>query len=384
MAFYHGRGTAFWQPSHEAAKERAVDALSSFPSEPAQPGRPSAEDARAPEVLPPAIDMHELQGLALHLDQTCGRIEELAQRTEGLLRQVERLSATAARAVTPAIRRRQPLRIDVEDRWTHFKEVVDARRDLTRVELHAKAIVAQSLFNRHVRRPLRDVGAWWRKRVTIARVSGEIQLEQLATSVLHAAALRTVPSPAVLSPVRIVIRHRPLHAPEAPAVVSASGGMMFAALVAGLVFVAAVPRLAPVVPALPGGALQHVTRASALLPIPDLRNGLVESAPATSTAARSTLVAPIPAPVAAPESTVVLSSPYYLGTLTVESEPAGAAVFINQEFVGQTPLTLSDLRAGSRAVWVQRNGYQRWSAGVLVPADKETRLNVKLQRDQQR
>jgi hypothetical protein len=59
-------------------------------------------------------------------------------------------------------------------------------------------------------------------------------------------------------------------------------------------------------------------------------------------------------------------------------------VFINQQFVGQTPVTLSDLHAGSRAVWVQSDGYQRWSAGVLVPADKETRLNVKLQRDQQR
>jgi hypothetical protein len=240
------------------------------------------------------------------------------------------------------------------------------------------------LLNRHVRRPLRDAGTWWRKRVTLARVSSTIELEQLATSVLRAAAIRTAPIRAASSPVKLVIRHPPLRAPERPAVVSASSGMMFGAVVAGLVFVAAVPGLAPRAPALPGGALPNVTRASALLPIPDLWNAFVAPAPATSVLAPSTPVESIPAQVAPATSTVVLNARDYLGTLTVESEPAGAAVFINQEFVGQTPVTLSDLRAGSRAVWIQSNGYQRWSAGVLVPADKETRLNVKLQRDQQR
>jgi hypothetical protein len=378
MAFYHGRGTAFWQPSPEAAKDLAVDALSSFPSEPAQADRPAAASPRPPEVLPPGIDLHELQGLALHLDQACGRIEELAQRTEGLLRQVERLNATAAKGVKPAVRLRHPVRIDVAHRWTHLKEVVDERRDQTKQELQAKAIVARGLLNRHVRRPMRDVAAWWRKRVAIARVSSEMELEQLAASVLHAAAIRTV------SPVRIVIRHPPLRTPERPAVVSASSGMMFAALVSGLVLVSAAPRFAPVVPTLPDGALPQVTRASALVPIPDLWNTLVGPTLAASASAASISVPSTPTAVVAPAPAIPLNSRDYLGTLTVESEPAGARVFINQQFVGQTPVTLSDLRAGSRAVWVQSEGYQRWSAGVLVPADKETRLNVKLQRDQQR
>jgi PEGA domain-containing protein len=382
MAFYHGRGTAFWQPSPEAAKELAVDALSSFPSEPSQPGRPGPASPHAPDVPPPGIDLHELQGLALHLDQTCGRIEELAQRTEGLLRQVERLSATAAKGLKPAVRLRHPLRIDVADRWTHIKEVVDERRDQTKQELQAKALVARGLLNRHVRRPMRDAAAWWRKRVAIARVSSEIEFEQLATNVLHAAAIRTVPIRAAASPVKIVIRHPPLRAPERPAVVSASSGMMFAALVSGLVLVAAAPRLAPVVPTLPGGALPQVTRASVLVPVPNVWSALLGPTPAAPTSAASIPAPSTPAAVVAPAPTIASNSRDYLGTLTVESEPAGAAVFINQQFVGQTPVTLSDLRAGSRAVWVQSDGYQRWSAGVLVPADKETRLNVKLQRDQ--
>ena len=54
---------------------------------------------------------------------------------------------------------------------------------------------------------------------------------------------------------------------------------------------------------------------------------------------------------------------------------------MNRERVGETPLTLPDLRAGSRVIWVESDGYQRWSSGVLVPAEKQTRLSVKLTRD---
>ena len=35
-------------------------------------------------------------------------------------------------------------------------------------------------------------------------------------------------------------------------------------------------------------------------------------------------------------------------------------------------------KAGTHTVWIERDGYQRWTGAVLVPADKQTRLNVKL------
>ena len=378
MAFYHGRGTAFWQPSHEDAKDMPVDPLALFPSEPNEPGR--VVTVRTPGAeLSSAIDLHELQGLALHLDQTCGRIEELAERTEGMLRRVELLSASATKSLRAIDRPRHSLHFDVAHRWTRLVDLVDEQRDHTKRELQAYTLLTRGALNRHVRRPLRDFAARWRKRAVVARVTSAIELEQLATTVLHAAAM-----PAPASPVRLVIRHPSLHAPERPAVVSASGGMMFAALVAGLVLVAAVPGLAPVVPAIPEIAPQRIASAAALGVLPDLFSALITQpsappAPAPPTPAASTL-APIPAPTA----TLAPAARDFVGTLTVESEPAGAAVFINQQFVGQTPVTLSDLRAGSRAVWIQSDGYQRWSAGVLVPADKETHINVKLQRDQHR
>ncbi len=65
----------------------------------------------------------------------------------------------------------------------------------------------------------------------------------------------------------------------------------------------------------------------------------------------------------------------------IESDPIGATVFVNRERVGETPLTLPDLRAGSRVIWLESDGYQRWSAGVLVSADQKTLLSVKLTRE---
>lgn len=68
----------------------------------------------------------------------------------------------------------------------------------------------------------------------------------------------------------------------------------------------------------------------------------------------------------------------YFGTLAIESSPSGAAVFVDRQQVGQTPLELPRVRAGSHAVRLERDGYQRWTAAVNVPASQVTRVNVKL------
>jgi hypothetical protein len=69
----------------------------------------------------------------------------------------------------------------------------------------------------------------------------------------------------------------------------------------------------------------------------------------------------------------------FSGMLGVESVPAGAAVFINQKRVGQTPLSLTRVRAGSHVLWIEREGYERWTTSVLVPADQQIRVSAKLQ-----
>jgi len=111
-----------------------------------------------------------------------------------------------------------------------------------------------------------------------------------------------------------------------------------------------------------------------LVPPPsENRHRPIALSPATFTASLTPVALPI-LPTARPMG----SMGHFLGTLAVESDPVGAVVYVNQERVGFTPLVLQDLRAGSHAVWIESEGYRRWSAGVLVPADKRTRIVVTL------
>jgi hypothetical protein len=73
-----------------------------------------------------------------------------------------------------------------------------------------------------------------------------------------------------------------------------------------------------------------------------------------------------------------VSSVQFVGTLRVASVPAGAAVFVNGQPVGTTPLTLPEQRAGSLALLITRDGFQRWSAAVQVPAGQSTQVNATL------
>ena len=70
--------------------------------------------------------------------------------------------------------------------------------------------------------------------------------------------------------------------------------------------------------------------------------------------------------------------PLHRGTLIVTSTPQGAAVFINDQYAGQTPLTIRRMPAGSRAVRVALDGFASWSRGVQVVADQTTTVSAKL------
>ena len=63
-----------------------------------------------------------------------------------------------------------------------------------------------------------------------------------------------------------------------------------------------------------------------------------------------------------------------MGSLSVESLPSGAQVLLNQVPVGVTPLTLSDVQARAYAIQVQIDGYSRWSRGIYVIANQQTRI----------
>jgi len=68
----------------------------------------------------------------------------------------------------------------------------------------------------------------------------------------------------------------------------------------------------------------------------------------------------------------------YVGTLTIDSEPGGE-VFIDRASAGHTPLRMEKLKAGSHLVWIERDGYRRWTRVVEVPADRVSRVVADLE-----
>lgn len=68
----------------------------------------------------------------------------------------------------------------------------------------------------------------------------------------------------------------------------------------------------------------------------------------------------------------------YVGTLPVDAAPGGE-VFVNRQSAGQTPLRLANLRAGSHLIWIERDGYRRWTRVVQVNADRVSRVSAELE-----
>jgi hypothetical protein len=71
----------------------------------------------------------------------------------------------------------------------------------------------------------------------------------------------------------------------------------------------------------------------------------------------------------------------YVGTLSIDASPGGE-VFVDRKSVGQTPVRLERLRAGSHLVWIERDGFRRWTRVVSVAANRVSRVSAELDRVQ--
>jgi len=68
----------------------------------------------------------------------------------------------------------------------------------------------------------------------------------------------------------------------------------------------------------------------------------------------------------------------YVGSLSIDSQPGGE-VFLDRESAGHTPLRLTNLKAGSHLIWIERDGYRRFTRVIEVPSDRVTRLFADLE-----
>jgi hypothetical protein len=82
---------------------------------------------------------------------------------------------------------------------------------------------------------------------------------------------------------------------------------------------------------------------------------------------------------AEPALTPALLPPIYKGALTVRADSPGATVFVNRLKVGTAPVRVNNLRAGAHLVWVENDGYRRWTRVVTVPAETVTRVDADLE-----
>jgi PEGA domain/PKD domain len=66
------------------------------------------------------------------------------------------------------------------------------------------------------------------------------------------------------------------------------------------------------------------------------------------------------------------------GTLSVVSDPAGAAVYVDGAFAGETPLNLATVAAGDHRVRLQKDGYLENARIISVAAGKASTVRVRL------
>ena len=67
------------------------------------------------------------------------------------------------------------------------------------------------------------------------------------------------------------------------------------------------------------------------------------------------------------------------GSVYVDSRPTGAAVFIDEERVGVTPILVPDVAVGSHEVRIEGEGYLSWTTIVTVRAAQRTRVAASLE-----
>ena len=93
--------------------------------------------------------------------------------------------------------------------------------------------------------------------------------------------------------------------------------------------------------------------------------------------------APSPAPAL---STVQASSPainkLLAGTLTIDSRPVGASVFVDGQPIGTTPVLLPDISPGIHVVRLQLAAHREWISTVQVVPDDRNRVTAALEEDE--
>ena len=78
-----------------------------------------------------------------------------------------------------------------------------------------------------------------------------------------------------------------------------------------------------------------------------------------------------------PETFIITPTPIY-GVLNIQSEPSGATVYIDNNFYGQTPLSLNSLMIGEHTVVIEKSGFISSTKTITLDNNKTLYINEKL------
>jgi PEGA domain len=80
-----------------------------------------------------------------------------------------------------------------------------------------------------------------------------------------------------------------------------------------------------------------------------------------------------------PPLTPLVKPTVYKGTLSVSADRPGARVYVNRREVGVAPVRVPNLKAGAHLVWIEHEGFRRWTRVITVPAERVTRVSADLE-----
>ena len=85
-----------------------------------------------------------------------------------------------------------------------------------------------------------------------------------------------------------------------------------------------------------------------------------------------------PTPTPTVSVTTIPTTAAMTGSFALSSTPDGAAVLIDNLYVGRTPVTVPDLAPGNHTVLLELEGYEPWSGAFSVEAGATVAVNATL------
>ena len=85
-----------------------------------------------------------------------------------------------------------------------------------------------------------------------------------------------------------------------------------------------------------------------------------------------------PAPAVAPPAAEITAPPPEVVTLRIDSDVAGAQVFVDRQFIGAAPLTTTEVKPGTHQINVSAPGYDQYAQAIeLTPGARDVMVRFK-------